>query len=299
MTTKLLRTVIIGWGKIARAEHAPAIARSKNFELVARIDPTLTTQIDRGEWASLEAFLASGQAFDAVVLAMPPRFRFATAQRLAAYPVPILLEKPPFVSWQEALDFQNLIENSAATAFTAWHSRYASAVSAAKQILLKDRPISGRIDWYEDDQKWHPGQDWLWQKEGFGVLDPGINALSILSEVCPQDWRIGATKHQFRDGAGSPERVQMELLSADCRIEADFYFLETEQETWSLQFTTQTGRTVVLQEGGAKLFLDEAPVAVPSGHEYDGVYSDWYQVIQTQLSVLDFQPLKLALEALE
>ncbi len=60
------------------------------------------------------------------------------------------------------------------------------------------RPLSGkvrewcaaraltRVGYYlekEDVRRWHPGQDWIWEAGGFGVFDPGINALSILTEV--------------------------------------------------------------------------------------------------------------------
>ena len=44
---------------------------------------------------------------------------------------------------------------------------------------------SGRIIWKEDVHHWHPGQRWIWEPGGFGVFDPGINALSVLTEILP------------------------------------------------------------------------------------------------------------------
>ena len=40
-----------------------------------------------------------------------------------------------------------------------------------------------RIDWRESVRKWHPGQEWVWEPGGFGVCDPGINAMSIFTEI--------------------------------------------------------------------------------------------------------------------
>jgi hypothetical protein len=41
------------------------------------------------------------------------------------------------------------------------------------------------IVWHEDVRKWHPGQQWIWEPGGFGVFDPGINALSIATRIFP------------------------------------------------------------------------------------------------------------------
>mmetsp|Transcript_114 Transcript_114/g.289 ORF Transcript_114/g.289 Transcript_114/m.289 type:complete len:99 (+) Transcript_114:101-397(+) len=35
----------------------------------------------------------------------------------------------------------------------------------------------------ENASKWHPGQDWITSKEGFGVLDILCNPLSMLDEI--------------------------------------------------------------------------------------------------------------------
>ena len=42
-----------------------------------------------------------------------------------------------------------------------------------------------RVTWKEDVRHWHPGQAWIWEPGGFGVFDPGINALSILTRILP------------------------------------------------------------------------------------------------------------------
>ena len=41
------------------------------------------------------------------------------------------------------------------------------------------------MPWKEDVRVWHPGQRWIWEPGGFGVFDPGINALSIVARIFP------------------------------------------------------------------------------------------------------------------
>ena len=41
------------------------------------------------------------------------------------------------------------------------------------------------VTWKEDVRHWHPGQQWIWEAGGFGVFDPGINALSIVTKIMP------------------------------------------------------------------------------------------------------------------
>jgi D-galactose 1-dehydrogenase/L-arabinose 1- dehydrogenase len=53
---------------------------------------------------------------------------------------------------------------------------------------MAGRPAGHRVQliWREDVRVWHPGQDWLLAAGGFGVFDPAINALSILTRVLPE-----------------------------------------------------------------------------------------------------------------
>jgi len=44
-----------------------------------------------------------------------------------------------------------------------------------------------QVRWKEDVLRWHPGQQWIWEPGGFGVFDPGINALSIVTRILPRE----------------------------------------------------------------------------------------------------------------
>lgn len=58
----------------------------------------------------------------------------------------------------------------------------AKAVAPAKAWLADKTVTRGHITWREDVRR-HPGQDWVFEPGGMGVFDPGINALSILTEI--------------------------------------------------------------------------------------------------------------------
>ena len=66
-----------------------------------------------------------------------------------------------------------------------WLKSCAPAVPAARAWLAQHRPVAAEIVWKEDVRHWHPGQAWIWEPGGLGVFDPGINALSILTEILP------------------------------------------------------------------------------------------------------------------
>ena len=71
------------------------------------------------------------------------------------------------------------------TLFTTWHAQHHSTVDAAAKALAGKRIKSMEIQWHEDVHRWHPGQQWIWEPGGFGVFDPGINALSIATKIFP------------------------------------------------------------------------------------------------------------------
>ena len=69
--------------------------------------------------------------------------------------------------------------------FTTWHSQYNRGVEEARQALLGETVKRLLVNWKEDVRHWHPGQQWIWEAGGFGVFDPGINALSIVTRIMP------------------------------------------------------------------------------------------------------------------
>ena len=89
-----LRVAIVGFGKIARDQHVPAIAATEGVELAAIADPS-TSLAGVPHKATLEQLLREGPAIDAVALCTPPQIRSALAAMALGAGKHVLLEKPP------------------------------------------------------------------------------------------------------------------------------------------------------------------------------------------------------------
>ena len=103
----------------------------------------------------------------------------------------MLLEKPPTRDPGRNPDLACIAETEQRTLFTTWHARHNAAVEAAAEALAGKRIAAMEIVWHEDVRKWHPGQQWIWEPGGFGVFDPGINALSIATAIFPGPLFVG------------------------------------------------------------------------------------------------------------
>ena len=53
-------------------------------------------------------------------------------------------------------------------------------------------------------RRWHPGQEWIWKAGGFGVFDPGINALSIATHIIPKSFFVTSAILDFPDNRQAP-----------------------------------------------------------------------------------------------
>src|SRR5690606_25498919 len=122
-----------------------------------------------------------------------------------------LLEKPPCVSLLEAWELEALAAKMGVTLFTAWHSQQGAAVDAARDWLRDAAVRSVRVTWKEDVRVWHPGQPWIWQEGGFGVFDPGINALSILTAILPGEVRLVDAELSVPANCATPIAARLSL----------------------------------------------------------------------------------------
>ncbi len=127
-----------------------------------------------------------GPDMPAVALCMPPDVRLDMCRAAIAAGRDLLIEKPPAATLGE---IETIIDGGAKAGvalFATWHSPHGPGGGAARAT---GSPRAGRtahhITWREDVRSWHPGQDWIWEPGGMGVFDPGINALSILTEILP------------------------------------------------------------------------------------------------------------------
>ncbi|MGO4832479.1 Gfo/Idh/MocA family protein, partial [Rhizobiaceae sp. 2RAB30] len=201
-STSPIRIGIVGVGKIVRDQHLPALAKDSAFRLVAAASRHGKVD-DIANFPSIEAMIDAIPELDAVSLCMPPQFRFEPAVKALRAGKHVFLEKPPGATVSEVELLSGLAATKGVSLFASWHSRYAPAVEAARTFLASTRIRSAAINWKEDVRRWHPNQEWIWQPGGFGVFDPGINALSIATHILPPMLATSATL-DFPEGRHAP-----------------------------------------------------------------------------------------------
>lgn len=292
----IIRIGIVGVGKIARDQHIPAIAADPGLELVA-VASHGHVDVDVPAFGSLEQMLERGPAIDAVALCTPPQARRATALTALGAGKHVFLEKPPGATVGEVGDLSILAARKNVTLFASWHSRFAAGVPAAKAWLATRDILSVDIQWREDVRRWHPGQTWIWEAGGLGVFDPGINALSILTEIMPREVFVTGARLQVPENVQAPVAAHIAMTDiAGTRITADFDFLQTGPQTWDITIQAADG-TLHLSSGGARIEIDGQPVVRAADAEYPGLYARFGDLIRTGGSEADIRPLALVADA--
>jgi D-galactose 1-dehydrogenase len=288
---------LVGYGAIARAQHEPVLAAADGIELVALADPAAGH--DRlPVHPTLAAMLAAHPEIDAVALCQPPVARYAAAREAIAAGRHVMLEKPPATTLAEAQALVELAREAGVTLFAAWHSRAAAAVALARDWLSRTSIQSVRIEWKEDVRHWHPGQRWIWNEGGFGVFDPGINALSILTEILPGRLDLVRADLEVPANCATPIAARLEMAGVGgSAIEAEFDWRQTGPQTWTITCETDKG-TLVLSEGGNRLAIDGADQAAGPEGEYRALYARFAELVARGESDADFEPLRLVEEAL-
>lgn len=287
---------IVGVGKIARDQHIPAIAASPDFRLAATVSRSGGVE-GVENFPDLAALLRARPEIGAVSLCMPPQPRFEIAHAALVEGRHVMLEKPPGASLSEVHHLAEIARGQGRTLFATWHSRKANGVAAAKAWLAGRRVRRVRIDWKEDVRHWHPGQDWIWQPAGLGVFDPGINALSILTEILPVPVRLTSALLSFPENRAQPIAADLDFAGAEgLRVVAAFDWRQQGLQTWEIAVETDDG-SLRLTGGGERLEIDgqDHPVAGPG--EYPGLYADFARLIAEGRSDVDVTPLRHVADA--
>lgn len=288
---------IIGTGKIARDQHEPAIVDSDAFTLVATVDTGAGIE-GLPNFANLAALLASGIHIDGVAICTPPQVRGAIARDAIAAGLHVLLEKPPAATLSELAALTDLARGAGVTLFAAWHSRFAPMVQDARAWLSGRVVTGGYVAWRESVRRWHPGQRWLWAPGGLGVFDPGINALSILTEIWPVPLGVVGARLAVPENAHTPIAARLTLSSGLTTIPVDFDFREEGEQIWTIVVETQGGLTLCLTEGGAVLAIGREPAVLGTPNEYPALYARFAALIEAGAIDADPAPLRLVADAL-
>jgi D-galactose 1-dehydrogenase len=291
-----LRVAIVGFGKIARDQHVPAIAATDGVELVAVASRNASLP-GVPHAATLDELLRDGPPIDAVALCTPPQVRRAQAAAALAAGKHVMLEKPPGASVSELDPLIASAARAGRTLFATWHSRFAPAVEPARNWLASRRVSSVRISWKEDVRVWHPGQRWIWEPGGLGVFDPGINALSILTKILPQPLFVTAAELSFPANREAPIAAALSLTdAAGLPIQAEFDFRQTGPQSWDIVVGTDKG-SLTLSAGGARLVADGEVLIDGEDAEYRGLYRHFVDLAATGASDVDLTPLRLVADA--
>lgn len=295
----MTRIGIIGFGKIAVDQHAPAIAAGGQFELVAATNRTPLTVEGVATFQDPAAMLREVE-MEAVAVCTPPGPRYQLARDCLEAGKHVMLEKPPGVTLGEVDALARLAEARGVTLMTTWHAQANDAVVAAAALLAEEPIASVEIVWHEDVRKWHPGQAWIFAPGGFGVFDPGINALSIATRIVPGALIVRAAKLFVPVNVAMPIAAELQLASPAVAgaITANFDFRYTEGERWTIDVAMVSGRRVTLSEGGARLSVDGAErVARGETGEYPRLYSEFAELIAARKSHVDLTPLRIVADA--
>ena len=294
-STHPIRLAIVGVGKIVRDQHLPAVARNADFELVAAASRNATVE-GVANFTTIEELLASDVAIDAVSLCQPPQYRYQAARSAIEAGKHVFLEKPPGATVSEVEDLKRLAAEKGVSLLASWHSRYGPAVEAARAFLAGTVIRSARIDWKEDVRRWHPNQEWIWQPGGFGVFDPGINALSIATHILPA-MHITAATLDFPENRDAPVAARVTFrTSGGTEVPMDLDWLQTGPQTWDISAETDAG-SMVLSSGGARLAIDGSLVREEPEAEYPMLYRRFAAIVGAGTSDADLAPLQHVADA--
>lgn len=291
-----LRVAIVGFGKIAKDQHVPAIAATDGVTLAAVASRNASLP-DLPHFATIEQLLRDGPEIDAVSLCTPPQVRRAQAVAALQAGKHVMLEKPPGAAVSELDPLVALAADKGVTLFATWHSRYAPAVEPARQWLAQRRIAKVEINWKEDVRVWHPGQRWIWEPGGLGVFDPGINALSILTRILPNPVFVTAADLSFPSNCAAPIAAEIALSDANgLPIAAAFDFRQTGPQSWDIIVDTEQGQ-LVLSSGGAKMAVEGSMMIDGKDAEYPGLYRRFVELAATGTRDVDLAPLRLVADA--
>lgn len=290
------RIAVVGIGKIAIDQHLPVIARNPDFELVGVVSKRGIAVDDAPTFGTQAELFDAVPGLDAVANCVPPAARPAMVAEALDAGKHVLIEKPPAATVSE---FDGMVAHAGRTGrvlFATWHSQYNAAVDKTRAILAKEGVRRITIDWRESVRKWHPGQDWVWQPGGFGVCDPGINALSILTRIMPEPVFVDRARIEIPANRQTPVAAEIAFKTLGGNrpeITASFDWLEESGEIWTQRIETGTGRLLELQAGGSRLISDGAELVAEPMAEYEGIYERFATLLESGQSDTHGDPLRL------
>ncbi len=290
------RIALLGFGRIARSQHLPAIERSSEFELVAVVDPAARA-VGLPSFNRLEGFWKP--AWPWMPSRCASRRRCGTTPRGVALQagLAVLLEKPPCATVAEV---ESLVERARRRSTHALRClAFALRPGARSRTgwLANTKVQFASIRWREDVRQWHPGQRWIGAAGGLGVFDAGINALSLAT-------RLLSSRLHVRDGHlyvpsnwATPIAASLELETGEgVPVQVELDWLGPANAEWDMRFVTDHGELRV-SGGGAPLWIGGIERPLEPVSEYAGVYARFAELIERDEIDVDAIPLQIVADA--
>ena len=295
------RIAVIGLGKISQDQHLPVIAKDADFRLVAVVSQRGLGPTGVPSFKTPAELYAAVPDLDAVAICTPPHVRHRIAREALAAGKDVMLEKPPAATVAEMHDLTASAAAAGRVIFATWHSRYNAAVDEAKQRLAGQRLRALAIEWKEDVRRWHPGQDWIWDAGNFGVFDPGVNALSILTKIAPGAMFVKSAQLRYPENRDTPIAASLafasEAAAPDARLTAEFDWRQEGDQSWNIDVETEDGAHFRLTHGGSRLFVDGGALVEAPMQEYEGIYAHFAELLRKGESDMDARPFQLVADA--
>jgi D-galactose 1-dehydrogenase len=295
------KIAIIGIGKISQDQHLPVIAKNPNFRLAAVVSQRGLTAPGIPSFKTPAELYAALPDLDAVTICTPPHVRHAIAREALAAGKHVMLEKPPAATVAQMHDLTHSAAARDKVIFATWHSQYNAAVDEAKKLLVGQRLVSLAIEWQEDVRRWHPGQDWIWDAGNFGVFDPGINALSILTKLAPGAMFVKSAVLRYPENRDTPIAASLVFSSnaagPESKLTAEFDWRQQGDQTWNFDIATDAGQRFRLTHGGSKLFVDGVKKVDAPPAEYEDIYAHFAELLASGASAMDSAPFQLVADA--
>jgi predicted dehydrogenase len=293
-----LRLGLLGIGKIARDQHIPALEADPRFDLVACASRNAKVE-GVANYPDLAAMLAGVPDLDCISICTPPQAHFDAALLALRAGKHVMLEKPPTATTRQIALLAEEAARQGRTLFQTWHSRFAASVDAARDWLRARKLTGGKITWKEDVHFWHPGQRWIWEPGGFGVFDPGINALSVLTEILSDEVCVEGALLEFPENQQAPIAANLRMrTAAGIGIAAEFDFRQKGEQSWDIELATNDG-TLKLSRGGAGLAIDGRTITIDESMagEYPRLYARFAALCAAGISEVDWRPFQLVADA--
>jgi len=297
-----MHIALVGIGKIALDQHVPALTASPDWELSATVSRA-------GSVDGIPAFTDFAQMLEerpdirVVSLCLPPIPRFDYAAMAIQAGRHVMLEKPPGATLSECHTLEVMARAKRLSLYATWHSREAGMVASAKAWLKGKTLRNLHITWKEDVRRWHPGQDWIWEPGGLGVFDPGINALSILTEILPDAIHLRSASLQVPENRQTPIAAKLDFFHPHgAGVTADFDWRQQGDQTWSIEAATDKG-VLRLCHGGARLEIDGVEVkssgdnAAELSGEYPRLYQKMARLVESGNVDVDLSPMRHVADA--